>query len=181
MIPTLETPRLTLRGITEADAPAVQRYFADYAVIGELAAIVPWPYPPDGAITFIRDNVLPLQGKDRWVWGLFLKTAPDELIGNVDLWRSTTRENRGFWLARKHWGQGLMTEATNAVTAHAFNNLGFENLTFSNALGNLRSRRIKEKSGARLIRTEPAKFVNPDYTQREVWELTKADWDNRNV
>jgi RimJ/RimL family protein N-acetyltransferase len=74
-----------------------------------------------------------------------------------------------------------MTEATNAVTDHAFNNLGFETLVFSNALGNLRSRRIKEKSGARLIRTEPAKFVNPDYTQREVWELTKADWDNRNV
>jgi hypothetical protein len=68
VIPTLATPRLTLRGITEADAPAVQRYFADDAVIGELAAIVPWPYPPDGAITFIRDNVLPVQGKDRWVW-----------------------------------------------------------------------------------------------------------------
>jgi len=57
--------------------------------------------------------------------------------------------------------------------------LGFEALILSNALGNIRSRRIKEKSGAKWLRNEPAAFVNPAYTEREVWELTKSDWTAR--
>lgn len=69
-----------------------------------------------------------------------------------------------------------MTEAVIPVMDYAFDELGFERLISSNALGNIRSRRIKEKTGARFIRTEPAKFVNSAYTEREVWELTKEEW-----
>jgi RimJ/RimL family protein N-acetyltransferase len=72
-----------------------------------------------------------------------------------------------------------MTEAANAVTDHAFTTLGFETLILSNALGNLRSRRIKEKAGATLLRTEPAQFIDPKYTHREIWELTKQSWARR--
>jgi RimJ/RimL family protein N-acetyltransferase len=50
-------------------------------------------------------------------------------------------------------------------------------LVFANAVGNERSHRIKEKTGARLLRTEPAKFVNPLYTEREIWEITKDEWN----
>lgn len=175
MIPELHTARLALRGITEADAPSIQRNLADDAVIGELAARVPYPYPPDGAIRFIREEVMPAQGRDRWVWAIFLEQAPAEAIGVIDL-RRGEGENRGFWLARAQWGRGLMTEAAYAVTEYAFAALGFERLMLCNALGNTRSRRIKEKAGARLLRVEPFRFVNPDYTHHEVWELTKADW-----
>ena len=69
-----------------------------------------------------------------------------------------------------------MTEAANRVTEHAFTELGFEKLVFSNALGHGPSRRIKEKSVARLIGTEPAKFVDPQYTEQEIWELSKSEW-----
>jgi RimJ/RimL family protein N-acetyltransferase len=175
-IPSFETSRLWLRGVTGADAPAYQRHFADYAVISELAARVPWPYPQDGALAFIRDVILPAQGKDKWVWGLYLKTSPDELIGIIDLWRQNRPENRGFWLGRAFWGRGLMTEATAVITDHAFDGLGFKSLILSNAVGNLRSRRVKEKAGAVWLRTEPFRFVNPAYTEREVWELTPEQW-----
>lgn len=175
-IPALETARLHLRGPTEADAPAIQKYFNDYEVIRQLAAHAPWPYPDDGALVFLREHVSPKQGHDHWVWGLFLKTAPDELIGVIDLWRAERPENRGFWLARPFWGQGLMSEAADKITDHAFNDLGFSRLILSNAVGNLRSRRIKERAGAVLLRTEAAKFVDPAYTEREVWELTNTRW-----
>lgn len=173
-MPTLATARLILRGVTEADASAIQKNFDDYEIIRHLATIVPWPYPPDGARNFLA-MILPAQGKDRWVWGLFLQHAPEELIGIVDL-RRGERENRGFWLARRFWGQGLMTEATEAVTECAFTALGFETLTLTNALGNTRSRRVKETAGAVWLRTEPARFVDPAYTEREVWMLSKAAW-----
>lgn len=65
------------------------------------------------------------------------------------------------------------------IPAYAFNQLGFEKLIFSNAVGNLKSRRIKEKAGARLIDVRPAKFVNPEYTEHEVWELLKTEWTDK--
>ena len=69
-----------------------------------------------------------------------------------------------------------MTEAVGPVTQYAFETLGFEKMIFNNAKGNVRSRRVKEKSGARLIGVVPAKFVNPEYTEQEIWELTKEMW-----
>jgi hypothetical protein len=51
--------------------------------------------------------------------------------------------------------------------------------TFVAATGNRRSRRVKEKTGARLVRVEPDRFVNLAYSEREVWELTKAEWRSR--
>jgi RimJ/RimL family protein N-acetyltransferase len=72
-----------------------------------------------------------------------------------------------------------MTEATDAVTDHAFDALGFERLILTNAVGNARSRRIKEKAGATLLRVEPARFVDPALTMHEVWELRRTAWAAR--
>jgi RimJ/RimL family protein N-acetyltransferase len=60
---------------------------------------------------------------------------------------------------------------------YAFDHLGFEKLVFANAVGNSRSGRVKEKTMAKLIDIQPAKFVNPKYTEHEIWELKKEDWD----
>jgi len=176
ILPVFETERLILRGITKEDVPAYEKHFIDYNVISQLSGAVPWPYPEDGVMDYICNVILPIQGNDKWVWAIFLKENPDELIGAIDLWREGHPEHRGFWLGHKFWGHGYMTEAVKPVTDYAFDGLGFEKLLFSNALGNVKSRRIKEKTGARFLRTEPAKFVNPEYTEHEIWELTKEEW-----
>ncbi len=175
-LPAFQTKRLNLRGVTEENAADWQRHFDDYEVIRNLSAFVPWPYPKDGVLTFMKSQILPNQGKERWVWGIFLKENPDELIGCVDLWRTGKPENRGFWLGRKYWNQGVMTEAIEPVMDYAFNELGFSVLVFANAVGNIGSHRIKEKTGARLLRVESAKFVDPKFTEHEIWELRKEDW-----
>jgi [ribosomal protein S5]-alanine N-acetyltransferase len=100
-----------------------------------------------------------------------LKGAPEEIIGAVHLFRKGIPENRGFWLAHQHWGRGIMTEALAPITAYAFGPLGFQRLVFANAVGNQRSRRVKEKAGARWLGTRTAQFVNPAYTEAEEWEL----------
>jgi len=178
-IPTLITERLILRGVTEADIPAYQRHFVDYEVIRHLAAVVPWPYPADGVRTFIRDQVLPAQGRERWVWGLHRQEPAGEgegLIGAIDLRRAGLPEHRGFWLGRPFWGQGYMTEAVIAVTDFAFQALGFEQLVFANAVGNQRSHALKVRTGATLIGVAPARFVDPAYHEHELWQLTKEGW-----
>ena len=95
----------------------------------------------------------------------------------MELFREGRPSNRGFWLDRDYRGRGYMEEAANAVNEYAFMTIGFEKLYFDNALGNMASRRIKEKTGATLIRVvDEAKFVDPSLTQLECWELTKESW-----
>jgi len=177
IIPTFETQRLILKEITIEDAPAYQKYFADYEVIQHLSNRVPWPYPEDGAHQFIENFLIPNQGKGQWAWGIFLKTNPNELIGCIELFESNSTENRGFWLGKKFWGQGLMTEAVVPVMDYAFNKLGFTKMILANALGNTRSRRVKEKTLGRLIEVKPFKFVGSQYTESEFWEVTKEEWE----
>jgi RimJ/RimL family protein N-acetyltransferase len=177
IVPTFKTDRLILRQICEGDADSYQKHFIDYEVIRNLPNIVPWPYPKEGIKEFILTNILPNQGKDQWHWGIFLKENPIEMIGGIELWRDANPDNRGFWLARKFWGQGLMTEAMIPVTNYAFNELKFDKLILSNALGNKASHNIKGKVGAKLIRVESAQYVDPSFTQREIWELHKSVWN----
>jgi RimJ/RimL family protein N-acetyltransferase len=174
--PNFTTKRLFLKAVAETDIPSYEKYFLDYEVIRHLASTVPWPYPENGVRDFVKENIIPKQGKDKWVWGIFLQQCPEELIGVVDLWRPGKPENRGFWLGKKFWGQGIMTEAVIPINDFAFTSLEFEKLTFSNAKGNIKSRRIKEKTGAKFLRIEPALFVDPIYKEHEIWELTKKDW-----
>lgn len=174
-IPQLFTDRLVLRGVREDDADSYERHFIDYEVVRHLSAVVPWPYPEGGVRAFIRDQVLPAQGRDRWVWGLHLKEV-EGLIGVIDLWRKGRPENRGFWLGRAFWGQGYMTEAVVRVTDFAFQELGFDHLVFTNAVGNRRSHGIKARTGATLVGVAPARFVDPAYSAHEIWRLTKDDW-----
>lgn len=175
-LPVFETQRLILCGVTEDDAPSYTEHFVDYEVIRHLRMYVSWPYPEGGVLAFLKGDLLPRQGQGSWMWGLFLKDNPGALIGTVHMWREGCPGNRGFWLGRKFWGRGLMTEAVEPLMDYAFGELGFERLVFTNAAGNRRSARIKEKTGARLLRVEPAKFVDPVYTEQEIWELTREEW-----
>ncbi len=176
-VPTIETERLLLRMPELNDSKSYQKNFADYEVIRYLSHLVPWPYPENGVYEFLKNVILPPQGRERWTWAIFEKDHPDEVIGVVDLWKNGCPEHRGFWLAKKHWGKGFMTEAVEPVSQFAFETLNFEKLVFANAVGNLRSRRIKEKTGARLIGVEPAQFVDPQFTEHEIWELSRETWN----
>lgn len=154
-----------------------------YEVIRHLAAHVPWPYPKEGVKDFIENHLWPHQGKSNWCWGILLKTDQNNLIGSIEIRLSET-DNRGFWLATKQWGKGYMSEPVEPVEpvmAYAFEDLNFERMIFTNAKGNQRSRRIKEKTGAKFLGLKPAKFSDPQYTDCEVWELIKAEWLGNNM
>src|SRR4029077_15649882 len=114
--PILETPRLTLRDPRMADAAALQAKFPHWEIVQYLGAQVPWPYPPDGAETFLK-SVVNNETPDHFIWAICLREAPDDLIGTIALqpYDPETRTQRGFWIAREHWGKRLVTEASDRV------------------------------------------------------------------
>jgi [ribosomal protein S5]-alanine N-acetyltransferase len=176
LLPEFETDRLYLRGMQVEDCASYELNFADYEVIQHLSYVVPWPYPKGGVEHYFEREIKSEQGISRWQWVIFLKDSRNEVIGCIDLWRDGHPEHRGFWLAKKYWRKGYMTEAVIPVTDYAFNILGFEELIFSNAVENSRSRRVKEKTGVKFINRQPARFVNPSYQEREIWKLSKENW-----
>ena len=178
MTPALETKRLILRPTTLADTEQIQRLFPQWEIVKYLGSIVPWPYPPDGALTFFRDVLLPSVDRgEAWAWTIRLKSAPEQLIGSITLHRRE-ENHRGFWIVPEHQNQGLMTEASEAVTDFWFNTLKMQVLRVPKAAPNIGSRRISEKQGMRLIRTEERDFVSGRYLA-EIWEITADEWNAR--
>jgi RimJ/RimL family protein N-acetyltransferase len=175
VIPTLETPRLVLCPLALDDAEQIQQIFPQWEIVQYLNAVVPWPYPTDGALSYIRASALPgmAQGKE-WHWTLRRKEEPGRIIGAIGLIRGE-RDHRGFWLVPEWCGQGLMTEAVIAVNDYWFDVLGFPVLRAPKAVANAGSRRISEKTGMRLIGTEERNLVSGRQLS-EVWEITAQEW-----
>src|SRR5438105_1919141 len=147
--PVLDTARLVLRPLALTDAPAIQKHFNNWNIIRNLATVVPWPYPDDGAATFVRTELKKIaDGEELYSWVLVPRAGPDEAIGAISF-RTVSRGNkgnRGFWLAEPWWRQGLMTEAVTAVNDFVFGTLGVAEYFVCNAAHNEGSRRVKQKT-----------------------------------
>jgi RimJ/RimL family protein N-acetyltransferase len=180
MTPTLETSRLLLTPLELADAEQAQLLFPQWEIVRYLNNKVPWPYPPDGALTYYRDVALPAVEEGRqWHWTLRLKGNSGQMIGSIGLMRAEN-ENRGFWIAPQWQGRGLMSEACEVVTDYWFNTLKFPVLRAPKAVINVASRRISEKQGMRLVATEERDFVCGRLSS-EIWEITAEEWNLRRI
>jgi len=174
MVP-LATPRLLLRPLELADAAQAQRLFPHWEIVRYLASQVPWPFPEDGCFTYYRDLALPAIARgEEWHWSLRLKSAPDRMIGSIALLRKEGH-NRGFWLGLPWHGQGLMTEAAEAVIEYWFGPLGFPVMRVPKAAGNLASSRISQKNGMRLVEMTESDYVS-GRLPTEIWEITADQW-----
>jgi [ribosomal protein S5]-alanine N-acetyltransferase len=178
MIPALETTRLLLRPVELADADQIQATFPRWEIVKLLNNKVPWPYPPDGAYTFLRDIALPaIERGDEWIWTIRRKEDPGAIVGMISLTR-TENENRGFWIVPEWQGRGLMTEACDAVTDFWFEILKFPVLRAPKAIANEGSRSISEKQGMRIVSTGESEYVSGRLPS-EIWEITAEEWRAR--
>lgn len=178
--PVLETARLILRPLAETDIPAIQRIFPQWELVQHLGPQVPWPYPDDGAATNMAMCLDQRAKGEKFFWAITLK-GDDTLRGRIDLWpfAGERRDMRGFWLDPELWGQGLMMEAAEAVTAYAFEVLEWPFLYLSNSAKNAGSHRVKEKQGAVEIAREPFAYVSGP-ADKVTWLLRREAWLARN-
>ena len=105
-------------------------------------------------------------------WSIREQAAPEALIGVISLMDDEPDNHRGFWLAPAWQGRGYMSEACEAVTGYWFETLGKPLLRAPKAAPNAASRRISEKSGMRLLRTEERGYVSGRHPS-ELWEISR--------
>jgi ribosomal-protein-alanine N-acetyltransferase len=180
--PIIQTSRLILRPLALSDAPAIQRYFNNWNIIRNLASVVPWPYPADGAESFIRQHLEKIAaGEEIYQWVLVLRSGDGEAIGSIHFRprADDPKGNRGFWLAEPYWNRGLMTEAIASVNDFAFRTLGIESFHVCNAATNEASRRVKQKTGAEFVGYVEIPHHNGQ-SRSERWIVTRESWLGRN-
>ena len=175
--PTLHTERLILRPTILADAPAIQQLFADWEIIRQMSVNVPWPYPEGQALLHLEETVLPrLTTGEMWCWTITERERPEALIGMVDQTPNSTKGgHRAFWLGRPYWGKGYVTEAITAIQDWIFTATDLGDFIVMNAKSNPGSRRVKEKTGAELLRMESHEHHSGD-TDAEVWIVRRDAW-----
>jgi RimJ/RimL family protein N-acetyltransferase len=158
--------------------PTRCRRFSRGGIVRFLASNVPWPCPADGALTFIRDRVLPaMRDGTEWHWSIRSRQAPERLIGAITL-MDKPENNRGFWLVPEFQGQALMSEACAAVTRYWFESPDRPVPHAPKAVANERSRRISEREGMRVVGTAERDYVSVRLRE-ELWEITREEWRTR--
>jgi [ribosomal protein S5]-alanine N-acetyltransferase len=181
--PILQTQRLVLRPLCLTDAPAIQRHFNNWNIIRNLARVVPWPYPDDGAEAFIRREMAKIAaGEEIYQWVLALRQGDGEAIGSIRFQplANAPKGNRGFWIAEPYWNRGLMTEAVASVNDFAFHTLGIESFYVCNAASNEASRRVKQKTGAEFVGIIELPHHNGQ-SRSEKWKVTREKWLGRSA
>jgi RimJ/RimL family protein N-acetyltransferase len=165
----LRTERLTLRGRTDADTPAIIAGLNDWDVVRYLT-VVPYPYTAADAQDWQSRTRSSGPGRGHFVIDL----EGTGLIGVVSL-----DEHLGYWLARPQHGHGYMTEACVALLDWHFGIVPDDVVESGFHAGNDASRRVLHKLGFVETGHNQMKFVRSQ--QKDVLHvavsLTAAQFD----
>ena len=166
-LPTLGTPRLTLRPLEITDADAVVDGIGNYDVSRWLGR-VPYPYSHSDFHEFfervVRDDLM--------IWAI---ENFEGLVGVVGL-----DEELGYWLARKSWRKGYGFEAARAAVAHWFADPANGDLVSGHYDENHRSEQVLRALGFETVAQSPryAKSLAQEVPGTDV-VLTRARWEAR--
>ncbi len=83
----------------------------------------------------------------------------------------------GYWIGKPYWGQGLIPEAVSALLARCFNELGLETVWCGYYDGNVKSKRVCEKSGFKYHHTNSnITSTLGDKRTEHFYNMTKEDY-----
>lgn len=165
---SISTPRLLLRELKSADAPALFEVLGD----PETMRFYPRPYSREEVDEWIGRQI----GRYAMGAGLLGVVLRDSgtLIGDCGLvWQEVEGVEEpeiGYHVHREHQGRGYATEAARAVRDYAFGTLGCDHVISMIRPENLASRRVAEKNGLTVNRT--ISWRGYDHC---VYQLRKAD------
>ena len=147
----LESDRLRLRPLTEADVPRVVEVWSDPGTRHYLAGL-PDPYTPAIARSYLADCVWQAATGAKATWAVADRET-DELLGNIAvmdmLGVNPTSGEIGYWTHPAARGRGIMTEAVRLTVRHALDPEGLDRrrLVLYAAAGNPASNAIALAAG----------------------------------
>jgi ribosomal-protein-alanine N-acetyltransferase len=179
-LPVLETSRCILRPLIIEDAADI------FDFLGDVEAIFFTPLKlsssVDDSIKFVQSILKRYSSAKPSPWAIVLKET-QKVIGfwgfvNWQPWNGSAEWGGG--IARRYWGQGLMSEAGEVILNYGFTFLGLNQISATVYPLNVLSLRLHEKLGFKTIGLWPEKCYYMDcYWDRYLLVLLKDDYLQR--
>ena len=176
----LETGRLLLRRITLNDA---EDMYHNWASDKEVTKHLTWK--PHKSIEDTKASISnwekELEQEDGYRWCIELKENR-QVIGTIDVVEINSDIECamiGYCMAKRYWGQGIMTEAFTAVKDFLFEQVEFNRIEASHHTENPGSRKVMEKVGMSFEGTkrEGAKDNEGNLCDIATYAILKSDWE----
>jgi len=176
----LRTPRLVLRPVEAADSGALYPYVSD----PELPRFMSWEAHRDPSETEAWIAVAQ-EGQARGTDLTWAITFQGPLVGMIGLhditrqfraWR-VDRAELGFWMAPAFQNRGFVTEASREVVRFGFEALKLHKIIVGCVAENVRSRRVIDKIGFRLIGEQKEHFFRYSrWWSHLAYEMCVDEW-----
>ncbi len=149
MLPTLdlETPRLRIRAVAQADLADLMAVNGD-PLVTQFLPYATWSGPGDAQAWYERMQTLTAPGTARQL--VVQLQVNSSVIGTVLLFKwdeASARVEIGYVLGRAHWGQGLMREALQATIGSCFQHAGVRRIEAEVNPDNTASNRLLQTLG----------------------------------
>ncbi len=167
--PTLETPRLTLRPIGEADVEAIFRYASNPNVTRY--TLFETHRDRNDTLAFIRDIAMKqYEAELPGPFGICWKEDPASILGTIG-GRWATQPNKtieiGFAIAEEFWGRGIVAEAARALIGYIFGSYDAVRVQAHCMAENTASARVMEKLGM----TFEGKLRQATFRRGRSWDM----------
>lgn len=179
--PSLETPRLLLRAVTEHDVASIFAYASNPAV----TRYTLWEQHRSsaGTLEFVRHAIAQYVEKTPDPLAICQKAAPQTVIGTIGC-RWANRVNQcmemGYALGEPFWGQGIVAEAGHAVLDFVFTHYAVERVQAHTFAENAASARVLLKMGMTPEGTcRSALFHRERFWDLRLFSILRADWKVR--
>lgn len=172
--PVLRGAKVTLRALTKEDLPNFVRWFADTEVTSYLATRFPFSMQHEEE-WFARLG----EDRDNIVWAIEVDGAHLGSVGvhRVD-WVNGTAMTGTIIGEKRHWGQGIASEAVGLRTRFAFRELNLHKLNSETFLENRAMHRVLEKAGYRRVGVLRHEYWREGaWRDTLLWEVLRADWE----
>nr|MDO8134577.1 GNAT family N-acetyltransferase [Candidatus Njordarchaeum guaymaensis] len=180
---TIATERLKLREFDQDDWVSVHKYASDPEVVRYLT----WgPNSREDTKNFITKALTYQREQPRRNFDLaVILKEEDTLIGGCSI-RVSDPDNREGWIGylirRQFWRRGYATEATRALLAYGFNQLGLHRIYATCDTENVPSTRVLQKIGMRregLLREH--KLQKDKWRNSYLYAILAHEWKSRDL
>lgn len=145
-----ENKKFILRNNQKGDEVDIAKYINDKIIARNLAT-VPYPYKLQDAKKWLVETLKEQKKKDPERVS-FVIVIDGEIVGAIGLNKimKNHKAEIGYWLARKHWGKGIMPEVVKIVSNYGFKKFGLKRIYAGVYSFNPPSMRVLEKNGFKL-------------------------------
>jgi RimJ/RimL family protein N-acetyltransferase len=169
----IETPRLQLRTLSEADLPELLPLIGAQEVAATTLRI-PHPFEEKHGREYLA--MVPKENELR----LAIRLRSDgRLCGGMGLHPDNDhkRAELGYWIGVPYWGNGYATEAAQAVVRYGFENFGYNRIVAHHFKHNPASGKVLKKIGMKYegcMRQHVLKWG--EFVDLELYAILREEW-----